>query len=38
MRVRTALRTQIRDAARLNAHWDECLLLMMQVQTVSIIE
>ena len=38
MRVRTALQTQIGDAARLNAHRDECLRLMMQVQTVSIIE
>jgi hypothetical protein len=37
MRVRTALRTQIGDAARLNAHQDECLRLMMRVQTVSII-
>ena len=34
-RVRTALRTQIGDAARLNAHRDECLRLMMQIQTVS---
>ena len=38
VRVRTALRTQIGDAARLNAHRDECLRLMMQVQTVSKID
>ena len=37
-RVRTALRTQIGDAARLNAHRDECLQLMMQIQTVSTTE
>ena len=37
-RVRTALRTQIGDAARLNAHRDECLRLMMQIQTVSTTE
>jgi hypothetical protein len=37
MRVRTALRTQIGDAARLNAHRDECLRLMMQVQAVSVM-
>ena len=33
-RVRTALRTQIGDTARLNAHRNECLQLLATVEQV----
>jgi hypothetical protein len=34
-RVNQALRTQIGDAARLNAHRDECLRLSIHIHAVS---
>jgi len=37
LRVNTALRTQIGDAARLKAHRDDCLYLMAHVHTVSTL-